>query len=59
MNFRAAGYLRAQGARLTHFDLPRHGITGNGHMMISELNNDRIASLIINWLDETISSACA
>jgi pimeloyl-ACP methyl ester carboxylesterase len=59
MNFRAAEYLRAQGARLTHFDLPRHGITGNGHMMISELNNDRIASLVINWLDKTISSACA
>lgn len=54
MNFRAAEYLRTRGATLAHFDLPRHGITGNGHMMMSELNSDRIAELIIDWLGETL-----
>lgn len=54
MNTRAAEYLRTQGASLTHFDLPRHGIKGNGHMLISELNSERIAALILNWLDATL-----
>lgn len=54
MNFRAAHYLRSRGARLTHLDLPTLGITGNGHMMMSELNSDVIANVIVNWLHQTI-----
>ncbi|MGN8005981.1 hypothetical protein ACTJKQ_22575 [Acidovorax sp. 22279] len=54
MNFQAAEYLRSRGARLTNLDLPALGITGNGHMMMSELNSDAIADVIVHWLDQTI-----
>jgi pimeloyl-ACP methyl ester carboxylesterase len=54
MNFEAAAFLRTRSAAFTHFDLPRHGIRGNGHMMMSELNSDQIAQLMIGWLQHTL-----
>lgn len=54
MNFQAADYLRSRGARLTHLDLPALGITGNGHMMMSELNSDAIADVVVGWLDQHV-----
>lgn len=54
MNFEAAEYLRSRGARLTHLDLPSLGITGNGHMMMSELNSDAIADVIVSWINQAI-----
>src|SRR5574343_861752 len=54
MNFQAAEYLHSRGARLTHLDLPALGITGNGHMMMSELNSDAIAEVIVRWMNQSI-----
>lgn len=54
MNFQAAEYLRSRGARLEHLDLPALGIPGNGHMVMSELNSDAVADVIVHWLDQTL-----
>ena len=37
--------------------LEDHGILGNGHMMMCELNNHQIADLLLGWLDDTVSNA--
>ena len=53
-NFSAAEFLRKRNPSFTHFDLPAHGIRGNGHMMMSELNSDLIAQLMLDWLETTL-----
>lgn len=54
MNFSAAEFLRKRNSNFVHFDLPAHGISGNGHMMMSEMNSDLIAQLMLDWLEKTL-----
>jgi hypothetical protein len=42
-------YLTQAGVQHTYIRLPDVGIHGNGHMMMLEMNNLRIASLIEQW----------
>jgi pimeloyl-ACP methyl ester carboxylesterase len=46
-------YLRAAGVSTTFMRLAASNIRGNGHMMMLEKNNDKIAAAMMNWLDET------
>jgi pimeloyl-ACP methyl ester carboxylesterase len=46
-------YLRAAGVNTTFMPLAHSNIRGNGHMMMLEKNNDRIAAAMMNWLQET------
>ena len=34
--------------------LPDVGISGNGHIMMQELNNAEIAQLLLDWIEETV-----
>ena len=43
-------YLQAAGVAAEHCELGKVGIRGNGHMMMMELNNLEIASVIGDWL---------
>jgi pimeloyl-ACP methyl ester carboxylesterase len=45
-------YLRAAGVVTTFMKLAESNIRGNGHMMMLEKNNDRIAAAMMNWLQE-------
>ncbi len=47
-------YLRAAGVNTTFMRLADSDIRGNGHMMMLEKNNDRIAAAMLNWLGETL-----
>lgn len=42
--------LEQRGIKVDHFFLGQKGIEGNGHMMMLEDNNDKIADLIIDWI---------
>jgi len=46
-------YLRAAGVNTTFMRLAESNIRGNGHMMMLEKNNDKIAAAMMNWLGET------
>jgi len=46
-------YLKAAGVNTTFMKLADSNIRGNGHMMMLEKNNDRIAAAMMNWLQET------
>lgn len=43
-------WLAGCGAAVDVVWLPDHGIEGNGHMLMMELNSDEIADLILRWL---------
>jgi len=47
-------FLRQAGVENDHIRLEEHGIHGNAHMMMCELNNHEIADLMIGWLDGTL-----
>ena len=49
-----ARYLAQAGVSNTFVRLEDHGIKGNGHMMILELNSDEIAALIDGWLSDQL-----
>jgi pimeloyl-ACP methyl ester carboxylesterase len=49
-----AKYLTQAGVANTYVRLAEHGIHGNGHMMMLEKNNDRIAGVMAEWLDKTL-----
>ncbi len=51
-NLEVVNFLHSRGADVTHLDLPKSGIYGNGHMMMSEKNSDQIADVILNWIEE-------
>ena len=51
-NRKAATFLVDQGYGAQHIQLEELGITGNGHMMMSETNSDKIAGILIRWLAE-------
>jgi pimeloyl-ACP methyl ester carboxylesterase len=46
-------YLRQAGVTTTFVRLADSDIHGNGHMMMLEKNNDKIAAVMVNWLTET------
>ncbi len=50
-NEKTAEYLSDQYHDFQHIKLEERGILGNGHMMMSETNSDKIAELLINWLN--------
>jgi pimeloyl-ACP methyl ester carboxylesterase len=45
-------YLNQAGVSTAFMPLARSNIRGNGHMMMLEKNNDRIADAMMNWLGE-------
>src|SRR5262249_60270107 len=47
-------YLRQAGVTTAFMRLADRDIRGNGHMMMLEKNNDRIAAAMADWLTETI-----
>jgi hypothetical protein len=49
-----AALLRSLGGDATSIFLPDIGITGNGHTMAVEKNNEQIADLIENWIREHV-----
>ena len=58
-NFAAASvpiveHLSAAGAATELLHLPDHGICGNGHGLIYELNSDDALQPVLNWLDATV-----
>jgi len=52
-----AEYLTQAGVKNTHVYLGDVGITGNGHMMMLEKNNQAIAAFMANWLEENVERA--
>jgi pimeloyl-ACP methyl ester carboxylesterase len=42
--------LRAAGADSTWLSLPEHGIAGNSHMLMMDLNSDVVAGVVQDWL---------
>jgi pimeloyl-ACP methyl ester carboxylesterase len=52
-------YLEQAGVENTLIPLDERGIEGNGHMMMLEKNNLRIARLIHNWLQNHVAPASA
>lgn len=53
--FAAAGqatvdYLAAAGTDVEHLHLPDHGVNGNGHGLIYELNSDAALAPVLQWL---------
>jgi pimeloyl-ACP methyl ester carboxylesterase len=49
-----AKYLEQAGVQNTYIPLDERGIHGNGHMMMLEKNNLRIAGLITRWLENNV-----
>ncbi len=45
-----AAALRAEGGVADWWELPKLGVTGNGHMLMMDKNSDRIAALIQKWM---------
>lgn len=55
-NHGAVDFLTQAGASVEHLRLEDKGITGNGHMMMSETNSDEIATVIENWITDNAPS---
>lgn len=49
-----AEYLTQAGVKNSHVHLGDVGITGNGHMMMLEKNNQAIAAFMAGWLEENV-----
>jgi acetyl esterase/lipase len=49
-----ARFLAQAGVPVRFVRLEDQGIHGNGHLMMLEKNNGRIATLIADWLDRTV-----
>jgi len=47
-----AAYLAQAGVPNQHVHLADRGILGNGHMMMIEKNNEAIAAVMLDWLDQ-------
>lgn len=48
--------LDAQGHRITYANLPAMGIVGNSHMLMADMNSDKVAGRVATWLDEQVDS---
>ena len=44
--------LRAEGGVADWWELPKLGVTGNGHMLMMDRNSDQIAAMIQKWMAE-------
>ena len=53
-NVRLVDFLQEQAGLTEHLELEKHGIRGNGHMMMSEMNSADIAALIVQWVFNNI-----
>ncbi|HTV52297.1 MAG TPA: hypothetical protein VME21_14005, partial [Steroidobacteraceae bacterium] len=49
--------LRSAGGDAQLMSLPALGIKGNSHMLMQDKNSDRIADLVIAWIDRHVESA--
>ena len=47
-----ADSLRAEGGVADWWELPKMGVTGNGHMMMMDKNSDQIAQMIQKWMGD-------
>lgn len=45
-------YLRQAGVQVSHLELSKVNVHGNGHMMFLEKNSDEIADLVRQWLEQ-------
>ncbi len=48
-------WLNSLGAKADFYYLGDHGIEGNGHMLMLETNSSAIASLMLGWLEASLS----
>lgn len=48
-------WLNSLGAKADFYYLEDHGIEGNGHMLMLETNSSAVASLMLRWLDASLS----
>jgi pimeloyl-ACP methyl ester carboxylesterase len=44
--------LRAEGGVADWWELPKMGVTGNGHMLMMDKNSDQVAQMIQKWMGE-------
>ena len=49
------GRLKAAGGQAQMLNPPDRGIRGNSHMIMQDKNNQQIADLILQWIDERVS----
>lgn len=49
-----AAFLEQAGCHVERIVLAEHGVRGNGHLMMMELNNREVLEPILRWLDGTI-----
>jgi hypothetical protein len=56
MDFDTVAYLRQTGcARVEHLRLGELGVSGNGHLMMIERNNDKVLDVVLAWLDRVLA----
>jgi len=48
--------LKKAGGNVTLMHLPAMGIRGNSHMLMQDRNSDRLAELVIGWIDRHVES---
>jgi len=53
-NARAAAFIRDRGNISEHIRLEEHGLGGNGHMLMSEINSAAIADLLVGWIEQNL-----
>jgi pimeloyl-ACP methyl ester carboxylesterase len=46
--------VNAAGGKARMLHLPEQGIRGNSHMLMQDINNLRVADLILKWIDESV-----
>jgi pimeloyl-ACP methyl ester carboxylesterase len=49
-----AAFLEQAGCRVDRIVLAEHGVHGNGHLMMMELNNREVLEPILRWLDDKL-----
>jgi hypothetical protein len=47
--------LKARGGNATMLPLPAAGLKGNSHMMMTDKNSDRVADILISWIEKNVS----
>ena len=47
--------LKARGGNARMLHLPAAGLRGNSHMMMTDKNSDRVADLLISWIEKNVS----
>lgn len=57
-----AKYLQQAGVNVTHLELGKEGIRGNGHLLFLEKNSDEVADVLEQWIhgleNEDTKNAC-